>query len=295
MEDDFALVRILVHRAFVELRRENPGAAQHYAQRAIKICADGERSVTMQAYLSAALMDLGSALLEMGDYEGGKARLLEAYAIREALEDALGKAIVLSRLAWRLLLWGEYANAELMSRDVIALAKKHRFNYVLAGASDTLLYVAVQHKDYSAAIEYGEQALALYRMQGNACYRAACARNLGHAYFKIGSVDRAVALLREGIEVARDNDQPNEVAYTLAQAALVLLDSDNGLHAARWLGTVEAAHAAIPYASSLDRDQYAQVLNAFRAQLGDEQFEIALAEGRTLKLNLATDEAMAHL
>jgi hypothetical protein len=44
---------------------------------------------------------------------------------------------------------------------------------MLAGASDTLLHVAVHHGDYRAATEFGAQALTLYRIQGNVCYRAA--------------------------------------------------------------------------------------------------------------------------
>jgi hypothetical protein len=102
-------------------------------------------------------------------------------------------------------------------------------------------------------------------------------------------------LLRESLEVAKNATQPTEVAYTLVQAAMVQPESGDGPGVGRWLGTAEAKHGATPNGKTLERDQYALALETFRARLGSEAFEAALAEGRLLTLDQAADEALAYL
>jgi hypothetical protein len=51
----------------------------------------------------------------------------------------------------------------------------------------------------------------------------------------------------------------------------------------------------IPHQISLEHDQYQTVREVFHARLGDFEFEAALAEGRTMNVQQAVNEALTSL
>ena len=113
---------------------------------------------------------------------------------------------------------------------------------------------------------------------------------------KLGNKERAAQLFREALEWDRITGRPNEVAYTLVEVALLALNIGMAEQIAHWLGTVEGTYKrGVPPSRDWDRTQYLAALEAFRLQLGDQAFEAALAEGRTLSLDQAADEALSLL
>jgi len=216
--------------------------------------------------VATGLHDLGTVLVQAGDYPGAQAALDEALAQRESLlgADAYDTAITVGSLAQLSYARGDYAKAETLFRRQLESLRRQPAGHeeALAGAlNDLAMAIEQTRSDYAGAQKLLREALEIDRklFAGAHPKIAQATNNLGMAYYRAKEYDQAEALFRESLEMNRKLfGEPNpEVSANLNNLALVARDR----------GDYTKANVL-----------FAQVVAADRQMLGPEHLDV----GRTL-------------
>ena len=108
--------------------------------------------------------------------------------------------------------------------------------------------------------------------------------------------EQARGLFEEGLKLSAEVGNETNVAHYLEGLAALAASEGKVVRAARLWGAAEALFetievAASPYAP--DRSHYQSQIGAVRTQLGEEAFEAAWAEGKTMSPEWAVEYALA--
>jgi predicted ATPase len=151
--------------------------------------------------------------------------------LRAALEHALstGQNMVLARLVWALfrfwMIRGHLQEGRRWTDEAAArlggLPPELRAQVASAGTA-----LAATQGDVTAWESYGGQALALYSELGDPRASGAL-RDLAGAAFMLGDTERALALSRESVEIARADGDRLSVAHAVANTAVYELSAGN--------------------------------------------------------------------
>ncbi|HET7647091.1 MAG TPA: BTAD domain-containing putative transcriptional regulator [Gaiellaceae bacterium] len=152
-----------------------------------------------------------------------------------------------------------------------------------------LAAIADQRDDLAASVDYSEQAIALQREIDDPLNLAVSLTNLAPTVLRLGEVDRARALLREGVELAEEVGHTLLLAHTLAVAAELAACDGDGALAARLIGATEAAFAAIG-GEVPEGERRAFVRIRARLDLPEDEVELERGVGRTWPLERAVAE-----
>jgi tetratricopeptide (TPR) repeat protein len=233
--------------------------------------------------VATAVHDLGTVLVQAGDYPAAETALNEALALRESLlgPDAYDTAITVGSLAQLAYARGDYAKAEPLFRRQVETLRRYATGpeEALSGALNDLAMTIEQTKsDYAGALVLLSESLEIDRklFGGTHPKIAQVTNNLGMAHFRLKEYDTAEALFRESLAMNRKLfGEPNpEVSSNLNNLALV----------ARERGDYARASAL-----------YAQVVAADRQMLGPQHLETAAAmNGWAESLRLAGDPRQAE-
>ncbi len=122
---------------------------------------------------------------------------------------------------------------------------------------------------------------------------AVCLLTLGHIAFAQGEGERSIAHYRESLTQHQEMGEKRGIAECLECLASVGGTAKQAERAARLFGAAEALREATrALLPPSDRPAYERSLAGVRAQLPEEVFTIAYAQGRKLPLEEAIDEAM---
>ena len=110
-----------------------------------------------------------------------------------------------------------------------------------------------------------------------------------------GEHDRAFDLFREGLSLCRESGAKMETIQMLEGLARVAVVQESHDRSARLLGAAEGLReeigASLPPA---DHDQHEGTVTTLRAELGEELFAAAWAEGRAMSLEEAVEFALSE-
>jgi non-specific serine/threonine protein kinase len=202
--------------------------------------------------------------------------------------------------AWALILLGytmqrEPEAAMPLAEEGLALFREFNHQPGMAQALNIIGEVARVNGDDHRARQAYEECLAICEQTGEArriCYNLA---NLAYIAQHEGDHERALDLLRQALQLARDRQDTRDVATFMWEFAGSLGWLGQLPRAARLLGASEASYehmGAFNYPS--DRPELERIIAAVRAQLDPATFEAAWAEGRKMTLEqmvaLALDE-----
>jgi len=152
----------------------------------------------------------------------------------------------------------------------------------VATALVNLGLVALQQRDYERATTLLEKVLALERSLKDKRGIALTLINLGDVARYQADYSRARSSFVESLQLFRELGDREGIASALEGLAGVAVAQGQSDRAARLCGTAEALREAIHAPlSPADRTHYDATLAGARAQLGDEQFMAAQAEGRS--------------
>ena len=199
---------------------------------------------------------LGRVLMEMGDLPGASVLVEEALTIFQDLGSGLGEGNALQDLGRLRLLEGDCeAASDLLERSV---ARFRELDSRL-GAANALQYLAhVRHAmadpaSLAAAAELLEQSSALYRELGDRQGEAEVLNSTGALVADTEGPDRALALYREALAIAREIESALDEAKALEGAARcaartgdrasALADLTRAIALYRRMGAVEGAAA----------------------------------------------------
>lgn len=281
---------------------------------------------------AAALIAAGDCNWLLGDFAAARAQFEESLRIWHELGDRRGRAWALHELAVIATEQGDETEARLLTEEALSLARAVGERPLVALALHGLSLAAVRHNDKEAAYtlieesrqvwrELGdrehlaltsntlgdlarasgqyEEATRLYQesldligQEGPQGWRALYLHNLGHAKGHLGDERQARALFAEALSRYRDIGDRRGVLECVAGLASLIADRDPE-RTARLLGAATAvADAMGTRLSQLNRTDYDNSLATARRRLGDEAFEAAWRQGRSLSQELAITYAL---
>lgn len=206
--------------------------------------------------IAGSLNVLGLLYQDLGDHTAARAVLEESNALSRAMGDVRGIGVTLLNL-------GESARAL---------------------------------GDFPAARRLIEESLQSLRAVGDTRYIASALDYLGNVVYEQREYAAAHALLAESLALRWTLRDMSGIARTLGGLARVIstlgADTARAERAARLYGTADAVRASIgaPIPAA-DRPRYEHDLDRVRSYLGEQAFQAAWAEGRSMDLERAIVEA----
>jgi predicted ATPase/transcriptional regulator with XRE-family HTH domain len=213
-------------------------------------------------------------------------------ALRQAEEEAMASVCILNLTD--LTYWtGDYARAEVLAQEAMALCRK---NGDVAGESyalTNLARIALAQEDLKGAAAQLEASEAWFRQARQTDGLCLVLHDLGYVRHLQGDDHAAGALLREALILHRQQQQRLLLIGDLERSAWIAADLHQPQRAARLFGAAEAARERIgaPLPPG-DRPMYDRHLARASADLDETTFAAAWAGGRAMTLDQAVELAL---
>jgi predicted ATPase/DNA-binding XRE family transcriptional regulator len=285
-----ARAKALVAAGTLALLLATPDPAEPWFDEALRIW----RGVGDSWWIAYTLHVWGWYNLYKNDAVVGRARFEEAVAIARSSGDPwiLGTALKgLGAAIQRL----DYAAARPILAESISIWRRLGNREGLADALNQLGTLAHGEHDEQEAVTLFEESLAIFRNTRSTANIVMVLCMLGFAVQCRGDNERAGRLLAEALALARDSGYDHEMAASLAGLGGVAAAQRKPKRGARLLGAAAAWResvgedvAAWPYVVP-DYDRWAADA---RAQLTDQAFAEASAEGQAMTLERAAQYAL---
>ncbi len=271
----------------VTMRMGNVSEARSLLEESLMLA----RQVGDKQDLAYSLYFLAEVALEQHEHTRARSLLEESLTLFGERGDKLGLTWALQFLARALVAQGDYTRAYTLAGESIALCRELQNKTALAFGLDLMGQVALYLGDASTARSLLEEELALLREMGEQ-------RNIAYVLSHLADVavaqwDEAAArsLYQESLALFGQLDDKRGVASCLHRWARMAARRGEAMMAARLWGVAEALGEASGPRSPLllhvahpDDDHLVRVV---RAQLGEQAFSSAWAEGQLMTVEQA--------
>jgi non-specific serine/threonine protein kinase len=156
------------------------------------------------AIRARALRGAGALAREQGDYAAAEALHRESLAIRRELGDRSGIALVLGSLGAVAIERGNYDAARALEEESLAIQRELGDLLSVAQVLNNLGEVAYYQGDYVTARARLEESVAIYRQLGNEWGVSMSVNNLGMVARAEGNLAEALTRLKEGLLIRRE-------------------------------------------------------------------------------------------
>jgi DNA-binding CsgD family transcriptional regulator len=254
---------------------------------------------------ATALNSLGTVAAQQGDNERARELLQENLEVIEELaaegdpETPLKKYYVFNLLGILAINEeGDYARAATLWEENLALAREVGDDHLIGISLTSLGHVALLQRDFERAKSRCEEALALAHELGSAGVEIAPPNliNLGLASVGLGEHERAMGSFEEALVKSEDMGRTPQVIETVEGMASLAGAMGNAARAAHLWGAAEAARAVtgIGVFTPDELALHEPHLASARTELGEAAWEKALAEGRAMSLEEASQYALSE-
>jgi predicted ATPase/DNA-binding CsgD family transcriptional regulator len=241
--------------------------------------------------IAYSLRSLALLSFRQGDYVVARVLAEESLTILRELGDKGSVAYLLHNLSSIVLEQGEYDTASSLYEESLAIQRELGDRSAIAICLDSLGNLFCLQKDYSTAQSFLKESLDIERELGNKWGIAMSLTNLGHSYYLLGDYFTAHSLYKESLAIQIELRDKKNIPVNLLGLGGVAVGAGQAQRGGRLIGAAQAMLESIGAAlDSADRLPYEHALASARAQLGEEEYEMALREGRAL----STDEAIEH-
>jgi predicted ATPase/DNA-binding SARP family transcriptional activator len=194
---------------------------------------------------AAALNGLATFAQHQGDTAESRRLWTDALEIYRAHGDDAEAARCLAELGGVAVAEGDFETAHALYEETVGLFHQLGNAGREAVALSNLAAIAANRDDLPASVEYGERAIAIQREINERATLAVSLANLAPTVLRLGDVERARALLREGLDLGEAYGHTLLLAHALAVAAeLAAVDGDAAL-ASRLVGATQSAFASL--------------------------------------------------
>src|SRR6266487_2682134 len=228
--------------------------------------------------LVESLSSLGWHLNAQSDHAGARIVLEESLALARELDNGPDISNALYRLAGAKLWLGEYAQAVALFEENLALGREQGNKAQIFPSLLTLGGTLLYQGDMQQAEIMAQECLALARWLGQKDSIAVALQFLAEVKRIQGDLAQARALCTEGVSLAV---WPYARGQNLIALAKIATDEGQGEQAARLFGVAELL-VSLGMLDPLERADYQRTVESARAQLGEEAFSLAWAEGRAM-------------
>ena len=242
---------------------------------------------------AGALQDLGTLMISQGNLERG-AELEEAsLALYRELDDKRGISHSLNLLGVIADGQGNDRNAKALWEESLALRREIGYKRGIAQTLGNVGAMAQREGDYSKAASHFEEALALAEEIED---KRLIGRTLGSLAVNAqiqGEHQRAVDLNARALTSMLEVKDKFSFIQQIEQGAQLIFGQGDPELVARLLGLAEALHQNIGFtALPRQRSAYDPIVASVRAELGEEKFTKAWAEGRAMTMEQAIECAL---
>jgi tetratricopeptide (TPR) repeat protein len=167
------------------------------------------------------LVDLGRALLQLGEHGEAQNRLMEALPIVHSLNDRsdeVAALVVLADIDYR---EGDYTGAETHLQDALALARPAGDRAGVALVTFKLAAVTRMSGQYAEAMRWADESRALYAELGDRQGAAAAIRTLGVVAKDSGDYEAAVTHQEQSLDLSRQIGDRLGVAVALNNLGVI--------------------------------------------------------------------------
>jgi predicted ATPase/class 3 adenylate cyclase/Tfp pilus assembly protein PilF len=237
------------------------------------------------------LLNSGHVALEIADYDKATRLFEESLSLSREIEPGRGGASSLMSLATVTHKQGDLERATKLYEEGIDLFRARGDKLGLAMCLSNLGLVMYSQGDLGRATKLAEEGVSLLRESGAEAHTAIGLCNLGWISLLQNDIGRAADYYEESLDLAWDNEMEPVVLTTLEGYACVAGAQGEAWRAARLWGAAQTLQEAkgIPR----DTDWLAEAdecMSAVRSDLGEQAWEEAPAEARTMTL----EEAVAY-
>jgi hypothetical protein len=226
------------------------------------------------------------------DLDAGKPLFMRAVAIAREDGDRLQTALALALLGYTML--AEPRAATTAVQESLVLFRELEHQPGMAQAHNIMGEIARFNGDDESARRAYEECLALCAETGERRRIVFMYGNLAYIAVHEGELDRAAALARQGLRLAREMSDRLLMATMLPLVAGSMEVAGQPRIAARLLGAFEGALQRMGAFQQLnDKRELDRLITPLREQLGEAVFQVALEEGRALSLEEAVAELLA--
>jgi tetratricopeptide (TPR) repeat protein len=236
-----------------------------------------------------------AALLEFWRGDDDRAAELHGRALEigRRIEDPTVTAVALTGLA-RIALRSDIPEAQRLCREALAVTEGTEDRLGRSNAVHVLAVAAQMSGDLLEARDLMSQRMELARELGSYAGVASEAGNLSMVERQLGNLDRADALAREALEIARQREDEWLFPYALNGLAAVAAEQGRDEQAATLIGAAEAMMESQGAAWPPDeRPHYEHTVALLTDSMGSSEFERVRAAGRSLGSREAVDYALA--
>nr|WP_309696654.1 tetratricopeptide repeat protein [Armatimonas sp.] len=258
--------------------------------------ADASGDAAMLKKATAEALGAGGFLASLqGDYAAAQSLFKESLSFFREVDDKRSIAGTLNSLGNVARYEGDYAAARALIEESLSFFREVGNKVGVATTLNSLGSVASKEGDYAAARGLLRESLSLYREVGNKVGVALVLNSLGYVASKEGDYAAARALYEESLSFFREVGDKRGVAEGFEGVATALRNMGEVRRAATLLAAAGALRESIGLPlTGIKQVEYDTEVAKARAQMGEEPFAAAWAQGRTLSWEQALALALRH-
>ncbi|MEZ4867809.1 MAG: tetratricopeptide repeat protein [Caldilineaceae bacterium] len=201
--------RLLLYRTIMYLRLGLTDGAALVLQRCLAQC----RAAGLRAEEALALSELGRAASTVSQVEEGRAYLDASLHLWHTLGEPWYMLLPLSTLCYEEFMRGNFAEAQQLGEEMLALARSTANHWGIELAIRQLGLIERELGNHEQARAYLRECLAMVRRSGNRAVEAYVLENLASIYFYTDEIDEAEALLHESLRLGHATGQLRSIGY----------------------------------------------------------------------------------
>lgn len=226
----------------------------------------------------------------LGDLQSGAALVKEGRALTSGSDDPMMRALIDYADGLLALYSGDPQHAHPLLDAARSEFSRHTVRTFEVAVLYSLGLAYELCGSTKQAVESHAGVLALTEPPGERIYRAGFLWALAISVWRQGDNDRAVHLLEQSLELARQVRMPRVVIYCLESLAWITCDRGNAHRAAVLMGSAEGLAISIGSAAVIHSDllvYHHKCNQEAHRKLGDDAFSVAYQKGRHLDFDVA--------
>ncbi len=265
--------------------------ASSFNQRALELC----EKTGNKAAMGTCLLNLGTSANHLGEYAKGRAFHEQALAIYRELGNKPGIARTLLNMGFGAHNRGDLALARTFYEESLALRREIGDQYGTALALGNLALLSRTEGDYTRARALVEESLSLRRGIGDQFGIAHCFMTLAELAYAEHDNTRAADLYKQSLRLMQKVGDAEMIAMCLDMLAEVVVNLGEVEQGIALWGAADAIREALstPVPAVL-REHYETTIARVRTECGEDTFERAWEQGRTLSTEQSIACALAE-
>jgi len=269
----------LSYLGYVALMRSNYAGTRALEEEALALF----REVGDTAGCVFVLHNLIVVLFFQGEYAQAQVLIEESLELSRQGGDIRGYAASLLLKGMVLLFEGDIARAHSLLEESLSVSRERGYKWNIATSIHFLGLVAFLQGDVARARSLLEESLVLFQEEGDRGSTAQVFFSQGFISFGQAEYMAARMLMEQSLEIARKLDRKWDMVSYLEGLAAVMAIQGEPERAVRFMSAAQEGREAIGTPlQSLLQAIHELTISSVRAQLGDQAYATAWAEGRTM-------------